>query len=1722
MPLTAQAIEKSLGIGVLGLRTYLTDLESSPPTSQSIGIVQTLVDLYNIAPSNLSSTEGLLLERAYFTGAPNVPEPVVSLKGFLEALLAAIIAIFEARGLQNLADALRRAHNLDILIGDILNRINKFNADSIAQQDAVNRFLRIMPGSPGTITGSSAVTADMFSNATTDINYTTIRNHIASNLATVAGSGTITSFLQEMYTRLILDSLENVQDLASNTTNPGVGLINQIQNAIMGQSGASSISTTRAALVAANQTTLVSVWDTLLNVSDTWTNNSNTGVLDIIANTSNSNLWSASLVNGTQAAGNLDLSTCLSSGVLNQLKLTIANLTSYASHVGALLTTISNGNPRGYDPSTSYSSYATTIGNDFTTISNAGNIFVAASGTSTFGSASSKTVDVWYAGDNLNKNTYYYNSTDGLFYQSLVDIQVVPSIANVSSWISNHSYPSGSIVEDTDNFYYMATSAISSASHPSADTTHWKLVSVSEAYVSSNTYALGNFVTDGGYLYQAISSNIPNASSPSLVPTSWVQINKNNPGFYSLDSSFAFQKGLLAQSVIQGCNKINACNPNYYGVWSNATNYSPGQYVRDNAGNFYYNTLAVSHASLGNSPTSFGQGTVLTISGASSNPWIVKPGQTAYLSAYNSSLGATYTSGNVVLDGSGNFWKRTSTTIPTFNSAATVGSGSYVQYGNAVYVNNGPAIYQPAIPNSSQNFSSYANNVFNYGGTLYVGLTSATYVANSGLSTFFTNTSNFAVADGSQSFSLSAGQVFSYGGNNYIANSNCSYTAGSGLATFLSTYFSLYNAPITPFFNLVTAPPSTYWTGGTANDWLNANSTILESYSGEISDFFTYDAARTTQYQRYVSNLTTLATAYQTLLNSNPTKLDQISVQISTAFSQLNGVIDSTNSNLTLLTNSFVNASTDAQLALAIHGFIEQGLKVFAPIILTNPSDSVTIQTSSSTTLSSSVVTLLNSWKGALYTSSPTQVGTNANLMATVLDSILALINNSTYHISTNSTKTTALTNAINAFENAVTQIYTDVNSTLSDLATAIGTITGTNISYAGCFQHAALNSLDTLRDEFAAFIAPTTYSSATSYQQYYVVNDGTNHYYQAVCNNHGQALSDTTYWLPIDLNVYVTEQFDNLNTAAINFNGSLAYRLNSSGTQIHDVMTAQNGLDLQTAVLGVFNDESSSGLSSSTPFGLRPNTCLYQSYVENHTYNEGDILQKDDGSYYLWHNGAISSTTCNPPSPINLYYEYVLHQLALYPASSYWQGIQNQVLAGTGNPPIGPSGSPGLLANLKTSYQSMSSQITVPNETQNSVCSTNSNNLNRLDPSAMSANMTHFNTIRTNMISIMDEINLALTHQIYVTSYAQDTSKPTTTTADNSNTNPVDRWHSSLVVPSNEMTTMSPINSESRTVTSDPGGINYGETTFQFDISTISDFNNAKAGAGTFSYYQPIAAAAMTIFQQLAGFQNFFYTQHKVPTYNDQWVRASLYDFSTWGYIDGRFTDVFYDLYVNLNDVQNHFNHDVGEKTAQTASGTLVETAYFRNLLDSGYNEAKNYFNGLVGSLANWDLNYNLFHEAVATQAQLWMARAYATTTIGEDLLFKAVPCPDISPQERKLLAKVLNLIMSLLVSMLASNAQVRQAVTGLFNGTITLQSISLSITISQQIANNLIQRAVAMTTELLDEDNSSKQNSSDFVASSPMSAQDMYDLATTWQANHQNAQSVRETQAHQQRYSS
>jgi hypothetical protein len=337
-------------------------------------------------------------------------------------------------------------------------------------------------------------------------------------------------------------------------------------------------------------------------------------------------------------------------------------------------------------------------------------------------------------------------------------------------------------------------------------------------------------------------------------------------------------------------------------------------------------------------------------------------------------------------------------------------------------------------------------------------------------------------------------------------------------------------------------------------------------------------------------------------------------------------------------------------------------------------------------------------------------------------------------------------------------------------------------------------------------------------------------------------------------------------------------------------------------------------------------------------------------------------------------------------------------------------------------------------------------------------------------------------------------------------------------------MVTISPINSEVRTVTSNHTGngqINYGTTTFQADISSLSEFNNAKAGTGVLQYYRPISRAATTIFEHLAGFQNFFYTSHSVPTYNSQRVDGTLYDFSTWGCVDGRFTDVFYDLYVSYDDINNHFN-GYDAKSTRRNGGTLVESAYFRNLLDSAYGEAKSTFSGLVGSLANWESNFNAFHQEVANQATLWVARAYATTSIGDDILFQAVPCPDISPQERRLLAKILNLIMSLLVSMLASNAKIREAVTGLFNETITLQQISLSVTISQQLANNLIQRAAAMTTELLDEDRSSKKKSGDLVASSPMSAQDMYDLATNWQADYQNAKNAREAQAQQQRYSS
>lgn len=1732
---SASAVKAALGI--VGLKLDYTEANVAPPlpvVSYSLleRINSNTDSLGNTPADNTKRLKGL--ERAYFLGAPDVPEATISLRQFIDAFLRAIIAVFQARNMMHLAEILRRERDLDRILGDIANRISKFADDSQKQQDAINRFLAIMPGSSGSV-GVSNVTASMFANDPNNLSFTAMTNAISADLPFHYGSGTtITDFLKEAYRRLVIDALREVEDPTDNSLDTnGVSSVDSLKQYVMDRLQVSSASGVTDTLLNQPQNAyLKPIWTAALTISNAWTNgttdsNGTTGILDVVVN--NAASWVDDLASGAQV-GSLNLSTAgVSSTELNKLRLTSADLSTFISHLTTLndLTGVANNNGV-IAGGASYGTSAGTLTTDFSTI-NTNNTF----GTSgDFGLAASVDTAIWAPGDSIAKNTYYYNSADGLFYKSTIGIDYVADKTDttVIPAYSATTYGLGARVKTSDGKYYKANTAITATDVPGTSS-KWDEIRVMETFNASHSYAPGEFVvTATGDVYQALGQ----VASGGIAPTNLTQYSSTNPtgrwggfsyrdsGFFSLNSSYVAQLGLMARAASQAASRASVFFGTYKGAWSDSTAYAANDFVSLN-GNYYTLNSAITIPSGITTGTAYAAGSVFNIGGTK---YIVAPTKSITRNAWAN--GTSYATNDFVYDSASTYYyKKTSTAIPIFSLSNAYSSGGTFTV-----------------------MSPTGNNA---------------YTLKSGVSIVQTGTS-YTDASATTVITRTKGDVVTYNGTKYIAVADSTYSGtSSSVAADLAAYFantakwqtytSTDPATYTTFFQAPTAVSqfsSTYWqqTDTTGAQWFSSLVTAgnVEAYNSVISDFYTLSAAKAAGATRNPSEVSILASALKSAYQSTPSKVDVVTTSVESAYAQVIGAIASQTRSLVLMQNAINDSATDESLRVAIKRFMKDGLDPNKSVITVNNPSTPNAETS--TTTLAQAIGALTSWSNVLDTDTTVPTGVIGAAMKTVISDISAMYSSSSGHINTSQAKkdqlsadVSSLIGAMNAglqgASNALDRLQSRLNGYSDNLGSSTpGFITGTVINFAGSSQADAFEKLDALRQSFAAFTVPSNWSISSNYSAGDFVKYGST-YYKALVSNSGYIPNSTNsnIWQATDLNVIATMKMLDLQTAATDFNGSLSYRLNANDSRVTDVLTADEGVALQNAMLSAFQKETSTGLATGTITQLRVKNFIPE-WSSSTAYTTGQIVQVTsprETLYYQASQGSTGSTPASNPSKwtaiteatakanagsADLYYLYSLRQINAYSTqdslrqindystSTFWKDLRDLALVAA-DPQTVASGTTnnGLLKQLKTQYKLLADTINMPSEASRSVCSTNSNRLTYLDQASMNNYMSQFATIRDNMIGILNEINNTLTRTRFLT---------TDTT----------RWTSSLNVGSSDMVTLNVTNSVS----------NYGTTwtdSILTDSGTSSEFDNVKAGnGGVVKYFSPIADAASSIMSQLSGFQNFFYNAAQVNTSYSQGVRGTLKQFSTWGNLSGRFQAVYYDLYNSWGDFSSNFGGDSNFTVRRTGHvdgslrgqsglfGSVDATGDFGDLTDNMYNFAKAQFQTLNSDLDNWQRNYNDFHVAVVTQAELWVSRAYATTAPGEDVLFRARESDDISPEERKLMSKILSILVSILVAMLSSNIQVRAAVFNLINGTIMLDQLSRSLSIPVRLANNMIQRAAAVAADLIEQSKANKNSSAEFVASNPISAQTLYDLASFWQANKIDQKEVERAAAQQRRY--
>jgi hypothetical protein len=1710
MPIDAGTIKAALGI--VGLRLdYLDPIITPPLPVQSISLVDAI-----ITHNNTYDDRGKGLSRAYWLGAPDIPEPTVSLREFIDAFLRAIIAVFQSRNLMHMAELLRRDIDLARILGDMARRIDKFEADSVRQQDAIRRFLKIMPGSAGAV-GLTNVTAAMFSNSASNLSFTNMLNSIAGGLPF---GTTVNGFLQEFYKRLVIDSLREVEDPTANTSaENGVSLVDSVKQFVMDRLQVTTEAAAVTELAKPHYAVFKALWEAAVTTSTAWTNSSNTGILDVVVD--NASIWADDLASGRQV-GSLNLSIAgLSSNGLAKLQLTSGSLIAFITTLDSIQTVL--GTNSGRVAGSNYATLVSQMLTDIQTIDN--NNTFGADGQFEAAQAGGESTFCWSPGDSFVNNKYYFSNADGFFYQALKGIVHVSDKTAVTTWsASPGTYASGALVNH-NSVYYQANVSILDGEVPGTSS-NWNEVRVVENYNSSHAYNPLDMVVRNGKIYEALGRVQGVAPDASNGDDYWAELSYNDTNFFSLNTNFNFQIGLKVKAVLDALNRAQKFFTNFVGQWDNSQNYTVGQIV-ENSSQSYEVSKNITNIATMTTGTSYTAGSVFNINGTR---YIVSPDKTITRAAYEANK--TYVAGDFVYSG-GYYWKRTTSTIPNFSSSNTYPSGTIINYPD------------PSSP------VSYPTKI---------------YAVKSGVT--ITQTGQSYTGPYAPTITAQKGDVVSYNGVKYIAKTDSTKEAGFEVSTYFgdtnkwqSNYgiTDLSNFPL--FFELTTSPSQgspTYWqqmdTTGAA--WFTSLETAgkVQNYSTPLVDFFSLSTSKTAEAARRVSDVSTLTSRLKTFYQNTPSKIDTIAASNQAAMGQITGFREGILRSFSKTRLAVNSAATNAELALAIQQFVNTALEPNKALLLTSPNQSFTAP--SATNLATNK-TVLTAWFNAFDTNTTRPTGVAGSAMRDTVSKILAMIDSSN-NLATDQTKKDAFSSSTTATATTLAANFDAAINSLEGLSSRIagvsgepGLISGTTINFSGSYQSKAFNSLDDLRETFADFTMPSNWAVGTAYKVgnlVRVINGSTTTYYKALTANTGYdptLSANSSKWQAIDLNVAAMLKFMDLRTAASALEGSLNYRYNTSGNRLTNVLSAQQGEDLQSAMLRAFQLETASGLAGGTITHLRPKMFIPE-WSSAKSYAVNDYVQVTTNKNVLYYRATAASTNSNPAtnpskwavvdksvaeaqaSSPELYYFYTLRQIEQF-NNAYWKDLRDLALT-TADPPAVGTGN-GLLKQLKNKYKELSENMYVPGTASTTVCETNSNKLTFLNKENMNTLRADFVRLRNDIIGILNELNNTLTRDDF--SYNSS------------------RWSSALKVNPNEMITLGTTTNTSTTVSSGDGrsgaqrsidiltaGTSTGDAT-----GVTALFDNVRLGnGGAVKYFAPIAESAASILRQLGAFQNFFFNAGSIVSLAyGQGARGTLHQFATWGELDGRFQDVAYDLYVSNSALNSNFQgtyngtssgvrlRGTGFSTgtlsisgwANGTPGTLDSAGRFKNMMNDMYSYAKNYFTNINNELNQWQRSYNDFHLATVTQAELWVSRAYATTAPGEDVLFKAKESDDISPEERRLMAKILNLLISILIAMLSSNVQVRAAVFRLMNGQINLVNLGNSLRISTRLANNMIQRASAVAADMLERERANKSSSADFVASNPISTQTLYDLASFWQANQVNQKEIEETAKQQRRYS-
>lgn len=825
----AESILQSLGL--VGLRLNYTDpvIPYTPPSSISLS------ERLDVYLNDNNDNAAFAISRALWTAATDIPAPTITLKQFIQSFLAAIAAVFQARGMQQIAEQLRIQHNIDRILGNVASRVEKFEKDTSRQITAINRYLAVMPGASSMIPEMPEISADSFSN-TPPVSSATARSAMGLELPSILeGSGpslpalseNLDNFIARLYINMVHDGLlqisTNTQGASGASSTPGIGLVDTLKRILITHSGeiddevtdpefispyTSADDTEHPEMGAFLYKTLKEfegVWNpivtAILDASSTWADPTSAtfGNAGSFANISAIREALNYIPSSQQTAYLAPVRSDIVNWIadVNDASKTLSDYFNdkdeVLNHFTALATNVTpfqnvlfsgEGGAAGIAVSTAESLESSTIGPFWDGIVKDGTLYS--------GSPSSYLI---------KSGSSYYNPADGLFYKAKRDIVTCSNLASTKSsteeWGSETSYNTADIVTYQGDYFRSKVSGNLNHAPIAGETTdYWAPAFLAENFRSDvSTYVTGDHVyypADSGNLFECVALSLPAGTNPSTDTNSWVQVNFSNVQVFTAQSSYEFQVGAMMKAVAQGLANVGTqLTSDYIGIWDNEADYLAGGIVSQDDNYYYIDQNIVQKGDYSTAAT-YSTGDVFE--DEIDQIWITKPSITAF-NADNFVITNEHATGAEV-SYADNLYKRNSTAIDTFSGTASYNLNEYVKIEGVTYklsedINYQGAISEAVFPSAALNFNE--NDAFTYDNNEYWLKNSAPLVGyvDSG-STYVPG--NYVVHNGAiykrneedvADFSLTA----SYTANDYVIINSLAYKVLQTI-NYISTYNS--------------------------------------------------------------------------------------------------------------------------------------------------------------------------------------------------------------------------------------------------------------------------------------------------------------------------------------------------------------------------------------------------------------------------------------------------------------------------------------------------------------------------------------------------------------------------------------------------------------------------------------------------------------------------------------------------------------------------------------------------------------------------------------------------------------------------------------------------------------------------------------------------------------------------------------------------------------------